>query len=205
MIYHKNIVVHMSSASKFPGSERFQYLDRCVGLYQAALKGDWQNASALLMKYPDVFRGPITEWEDTALHIAVATERTDFVKELVKRMTPDEIALQNASGNTALCFAAESDIVLIAKMMVDRNPQLPLIRGEDGRTPLCMAALNGRRKMVSYLYDATPFKDLDPTERVDIFFATISTDMYGMSYIDLTNIWVSEKINFQFDLLTEVS
>jgi hypothetical protein len=68
-----------------------------------------------------------------------------------------------------------------------------------------MAALNGRRKMVSYLYDVTPFKDLDPMERVDILVATISTDMYGMSYIDLTNLWVSAKINFQFDLLTEVS
>jgi hypothetical protein len=195
----------MSSASKFPETTRFQYLDSCVRLYQAALKGDWQNASALLMKYPDVFRGPITEWNDTALHIAVATERTDFVKELVERMTPDEIAFQNDSLNTALCFAADSEIVLLAKLMVERNPILPLIRGSDGKTPLYMAALNGRRKMVSYLYDVTPFKDLDPMERVDILVATISTDMYGMSYIDLTNIWVSEKINFQFDLLTEVS
>jgi hypothetical protein len=121
----------MSSASKFPVTTRSQYLDSCVRLYQPALKGDWQNASALLMKYPDVFRDPITEWNDTALHIAVATERTDFVKELVERMTPDEIAFQNDSLNTALCFAADSEIVLIAKLMVERNPILPLIRGSD--------------------------------------------------------------------------
>jgi hypothetical protein len=51
----------------------------------------------------------------------------------------------------------------------------------------------------------TPFEDLEPIERIDILVATISTDMYGMSYIDLTNIWVFEKINFQLDRLTEVS
>jgi ankyrin repeat protein len=115
----------------------------------------------------------------------VAAERTAFVKELVKCMTPDEIAIKNKDKNTALCFAAGSGIVLIAKEMVEANKELPLLRGSGRKTPLYMAALNGRRSMVSYLYDVTPFDDLDDIERIDILVATISTDMYGMSYTSL--------------------
>ncbi|XP_059436367.1 uncharacterized protein LOC132169333 [Corylus avellana] len=124
---------------------RFQYLDTSIRLYQAALKGDWEDAEALFEKYSDVFGRPITEENETVLHIAVAAERPAFVKVLVKRMSSDEIALQSKNGNTALCFAAGSGIVLIAKEMVEVNKKLPLIRGIDGKTPLYMAALNGQR------------------------------------------------------------
>ncbi|XP_059434765.1 ankyrin repeat-containing protein At5g02620-like [Corylus avellana] len=158
---------------------RFQYLDTSVRLYQAALKGDWEDAEALFEKYSDVFRRPITEENQTVLHIAVAAERPAFVKELVKRMSSDEMALPSKNGNTALCFAAVSGIVLIAKEMVEVNKKLPLIRGIGRKTPLYMAALNGRREMVSYLYPLTPFEDLQPKERIEILVATISTDMYG--------------------------
>ncbi|XP_062162204.1 uncharacterized protein LOC133869263 [Alnus glutinosa] len=162
-------------------TKRFQYLDTSVSLYQAALKGDWPVAKALIKKYPDILGRPITEGNDTALHIAVLAERTAFVKQLVKWMTPDHIALQNQDKNTALCFAAGSGIVLIAKEMVEMNKKLPLIRGSDERTPLYTAALHGRRNMVSYLYSVTPFEDLTPAERIDILVATISTDMYDVA------------------------
>ncbi|XP_059436334.1 uncharacterized protein LOC132169295 [Corylus avellana] len=161
--------------------KRFYYLATSVPLYQAALKGDWKVAKALFEKYPDVFRRPITEGNETALHIAVTAERTDFVKELVKCMDPVEIALPNNNGNTALYFAAGSGIVSIAQEMVEKQKELPLIRGSGDKTPLYVAALNGRRKMVSYLYPLTPFEDLETIERIDILIATISTDMYDIA------------------------
>ncbi|XP_059436406.1 ankyrin repeat-containing protein ITN1-like [Corylus avellana] len=173
---HHNITIDQPYVER---QQRFQYLDTSVRLYQAALKGDWQVAKNLAEKCPHLLRRPITEGNETALHIAVTAKRADFVKELVKWMTPDEIALQNNAGSTALYFAAVSGMVLIAMEMVEVNPQLPLIRGSSGKTPLYVAALNGRREMVWYLYSVTPFEDLEPIERIDILVATISTDLYG--------------------------
>ncbi|XP_059436471.1 uncharacterized protein LOC132169454 [Corylus avellana] len=160
---------------------RFRYLDLCVPLYQAALKGDWLAAEALLQKYPDVVRDPITEGHMTALHIAAAAKRTNFVKELVKCMSADDLALQNKDGNTALCFAAASGIVTIAEEMVNMNNRLPCIRDSQGLTPLLIAASLGRRNMVSYLLSATPFDQLTAIERIQLLLATISTDMYDLA------------------------
>ncbi|XP_059438662.1 ankyrin repeat-containing protein NPR4-like isoform X2 [Corylus avellana] len=149
-----------------------------------ALKGDWQAAKILIEKYRDLVRSPITERNETALHIAVAAKQATFVKELVKHMTSEDIELKNKNGNTALCFAAfagGSKVVSIAKEMVKKNKKLPSVRGRKEKTPLYFAASNGRRKMVSYLYDVTPFEDLKPIERIDILVATISTDMYDIA------------------------
>jgi hypothetical protein len=167
---------------KLSGKERFQYLDTSVRLYQAALKGDWQVAKDVFDKYPDLVRRPIAKGKQTTLHIAVLAQRVVFVKELVnmKGMTPDDIALRDDSENTALCLAAGSDMVSIAQEMVKKNEELPLERGISG-TPLYMAAVNGCSKMVSYLYDVTPFERLTAGDRINILVATISSDMYGMS------------------------
>ncbi|XP_059436326.1 ankyrin repeat-containing protein NPR4-like [Corylus avellana] len=167
--------------------KRFYYLDTTVPLYQAALKGDWKTAKALFEKYPDVFSRPITEGNDTALHIAVVAEREVFVKEEVKCMVPKEIALSNNVGNTALHFAAGSGIVSIAKEMVEKTKGLPLIRGADEKIPLYVAALNGRRKMVMYLYPRTSFEELEPIERIDILIATIMNDMNDIALDILKN------------------
>ena len=52
-------------------------------------------------------------------------------------------------------------------------------------TPLQIAALLGRRDMVSYLFSGTPFADLTPNEHKHIFVATITYDMCGMSHISI--------------------
>ncbi|XP_035545103.1 uncharacterized protein LOC109021189 [Juglans regia] len=131
--------------------------------------------------YPDAVSYPITRKKDTVLHIAVAAERTAFVKELVKRMNSDDLALKNSHGNTAICFSAASGIVSIAEEMVNKNTELPLIRGSRGRTPLYMAALQGHRNMASYLYSVTTFERLTAPERIDILVAFISSDLYDVA------------------------
>jgi hypothetical protein len=204
---HLNPCVYfLSVCFMFLTSQLYSYFgasvttDTSVPLYQAALKGDWKVAEALFEKYPDGFSHRITERNETALHIAVVANRAAFVKELVKCMTPDEIALPNMDGNTALHFAAGSEIVSIAMAMVKVNEKLPLIRNnskvckDTPFTPLYTAAENGRSKMVSYLYPLTPIEYLEPIERIDILVATISTDMYGMSYISLLDRVVSIAI-----------
>ncbi|XP_030942223.1 ankyrin repeat-containing protein ITN1-like isoform X2 [Quercus lobata] len=108
---------------------RKEYLSLCVPLYQAAIKGDWEVAKDVIEKYPVIVRVAITRKWETALHIAAAEKRTAFVKELIKHMNEEDLALKNKDDNTAICFAAASGIVEIAEVMVEKNNNLPMIRG----------------------------------------------------------------------------
>lgn len=153
-------------------------------LYQAALKGDWQAAEIVLGQYPDAVRAPLTKWNERALHIAVLAKRTTFVKNLMSRMTSNDLLeLRSTNGETTLYYAALSGIVTSAEEMVKLDQRLPCIRDGHGRTPLYLAALLGHRHMTSYLFSVTPFEELPTTERTALFFATVSTDLYGMSYL----------------------
>nr|XP_023870331.1 ankyrin repeat-containing protein NPR4-like [Quercus suber] len=102
-----------------------------------------------------------------------------FVKELVQLLSDDELELRNQEGETALCFAAKSGIVAIAKEMVKKNNRLSLVRSKEDRTPLHKAALLGLRDMVSYLFTVTSFEKLSRSEQMEILVATITNDMYG--------------------------
>ncbi|KAF5472656.1 hypothetical protein F2P56_009355 [Juglans regia] len=177
---HIEIDIHFVREQVARGTRRFQFLDIYVPLYQAALKGDWHAVEAILEKYLDAIRNPITKANDTALHIAALAERASFVRELVKRMNPADLELTNKQENMAICFAAASGIVAIDEEMVNKNGKLPLIRDSNKMTPLYMAALQGRRDMVSYLYSVTDFEHLTSSERIDILVASISADFYGM-------------------------
>uniref|UniRef100_A0A7N2MW85 Uncharacterized protein n=1 Tax=Quercus lobata TaxID=97700 RepID=A0A7N2MW85_QUELO len=150
-------------------------------LYRAALKGNWQEAKRRLEADPDAIRYSIAEASETILHIACASKHTAFVKELVQFLTPEDLEGKDINGYTALCFAAQLGIVVIAKEMVKKSANLPLIRSSEGRTPLHIAALLGRRDMVSYLFSVTPLKDLTPDERMEILVATITYDMYDIA------------------------
>ncbi|KAF3961104.1 hypothetical protein CMV_014244 [Castanea mollissima] len=160
---------------------RKEYLSLCVPLYQAAIKGDWKVAKDVIDKYPGIVRVAITRKWETALHIAAAAKRTDFVKELVNCMEKEDLALKNRDDNTAICFAAASGIVEIATIMVEKNENLPMIQGNKGMRPIHMAALFGHRKMVSYLYRFTNFGSLDRGEQISLFLGTISADLYDLA------------------------
>lgn len=159
---------------------RDYYLNSCVPLYHAAIKGDWKAAKLEIEKNADIVRFGITGDADTALHIAAAAKHATFVEKLVERMDRHDLALKNRPGNTAFCFAAASGIVRSAKAMYKGNKDLPLIRGRGNRTPLYMAASFGHQEMMSYLYKKTDFEKLSDEERILLLIATISADFYGM-------------------------
>ena len=181
---------------KIPGQEKR------LSLYQAALKGDWQEATGVLAEYPDAFHDSITETGETVLHIAAAANQPNFVKELLKLMEVKDLELKNKYGQTALYLAAASGNVIIAKEMVkmhdnreviiaeemmEKNDKLTLIRceGEMKCTPLYIAALLGRREMVSYLFSVTSFEALSPEEQIKLLVATISNGLYGMFHFSI--------------------
>lgn len=161
---------------KIPGQTESQYLR----LYEAALKGDWQVAESILT--PDVVDYSIKKTRETVLHIASASKHIHFVEEMVRFLTPQQLELTNMDGDTALCFAAKLGSVTIAKEMVKKNKKLPLILSSEKKSPLHIAALRGRKDMVSYLFRVTSLLKLDPNDRMEILVATITHDMYGMPH-----------------------
>ncbi|XP_075672441.1 uncharacterized protein LOC142641992 isoform X3 [Castanea sativa] len=167
----------------------------------AALRGNWQSARAILEADRDAVRRSLTETRESVLHIAFASKHTAFVKEVVRFLTPEELEQKNVDGDTALCFAAKSGTVTIAKAMLNRtrNSRLLYIRNSEYRTPLHIAAKLGSREMTLYLYSKTELKFLSTDERMEILMATITNDMYGMSHISVT--YIALDILRRFDAL----
>ncbi|XP_059436324.1 ankyrin repeat-containing protein At5g02620-like [Corylus avellana] len=160
-----------------------EYRAQCGPLLQAALKGDWSAANAFLRQYPGCVRVPITKQRDTALHSAVAVKGTSFVEELLKQMNPDDLQLRNINGATALHVAAQTGDVRIAKKMVEKNKQLPLMNNSQGMKPLHVAAHLGHKHMVNYLFSfsVTSFEDLTTVDRINLLHYTITAGFYGIA------------------------
>ncbi|TYJ99316.1 ankyrin repeat-containing protein [Cucumis melo var. makuwa] len=150
-------------------------------LYKSALKGDWKRAEFVLNDYPHYVRCAITRNKETVLHVAAGAKQSVFVEELVSRMTRNDMALRDKYGNTALCFAATSRIVKIAKLMVEKNHELPLIRTFREGTPLLIAVSYKSRDMISYLLSVTDLSQLTAQERIELLIATIHSDFHDLS------------------------
>ncbi|KAI6704800.1 hypothetical protein NL676_007762 [Syzygium grande] len=150
-------------------------------LYNAAMKGHWESAEKFLRSHPGAINVRIRKEMDTVLHIAAGAKHTKFVEEVVKMMSPADLALRNKSNNTALCYAAASGVVKIAETMVNKNRDLPGMRGNKGMTPLYIAALFGHRNMVSYLFRVTDDEHLTEEDHVNLLHATINTDLFDLA------------------------
>ncbi|XP_056163475.1 ankyrin repeat-containing protein NPR4-like isoform X2 [Syzygium oleosum] len=150
-------------------------------LYNAAMKGHWESAEKFLRSHPGAINVRIRKEMDTVLHIAAGAKHTKFVEEVVKMMSPADLALRNKSNNTALCYAAASGVVKIAESMVNKNRDLPGMRGNKGMTPLYIAALFGHRNMVSYLFRVTDDEHLTEEDHVNLLHATINMDLFDLA------------------------
>ncbi|XP_034697062.1 ankyrin repeat-containing protein NPR4-like isoform X2 [Vitis riparia] len=150
-------------------------------LHLAALSGDWDVAERIFESDHQAVRARITRAQETPLHIAAGARHLTFVENLVRMMTPADLALQNKVGNTALCFAAVSGVTKIAEVMVNKNKRLPLIRGSEGATPLHMATLLGHREMVWYLYNKTDSNHLTDEDHHGLLIAAITSDLFDVA------------------------
>ncbi|XP_023542596.1 ankyrin repeat-containing protein ITN1-like [Cucurbita pepo subsp. pepo] len=157
------------------------YLPLKVGLYQAALKGDWKIAKSIFDIDSSTITMKITDADETALHIAAAAKHIHFVENLVELTSSADLAAKNEKGNTALAFAAASGVVRIAKVMVDKNPDLPDLHDLYKPTPVLMAVAYKRKDMASFLFSKTKFEALDTSEQIELLIETISTDYYDIA------------------------
>ncbi|KAK0607867.1 hypothetical protein LWI29_021739 [Acer saccharum] len=163
----------------YKSNNRDQYRLKCVPLQKAALTGNLLEAIPLLGDVPQwMLRTAITERDQTVLHLATGAKKVGFVKEIVKLMEPDDLKLQDRNGNTAFCIAAAVGSLEIAKLMLDKTPNLLTLRGAANVLPLFMAALFGKTEMTKFLYDETKFH-LTDQDLADLFFKSITTDLYG--------------------------
>ncbi|KAJ4976551.1 hypothetical protein NE237_001657 [Protea cynaroides] len=179
----QNPASSQGSSNSKEGESESQDIDltKYIPLFKAALKGDWVTAMEFLKSDPDAVRVPITEAHETALHIAAGAKRLEFVEEMVKWMHPYDLALKNKYDNTALYFAAATGITQIAKVMVTKNPTLPVIRGCKRMLPLNISALLGHRDMLWYLYSVTGETVLTEDDRIALLIAAITTDLFDVA------------------------
>ncbi|XP_022137142.1 ankyrin repeat-containing protein NPR4-like [Momordica charantia] len=170
---------------RFSWSRRIDNRPLRVRLYQAALKGDWKTAKLMEIMHPGALTMVISDRCETALHIATRVKKAVFVEKLVERLDGHDLALKNKYGNTALCIAAASGAVDIAKLMVRKYKALPLIRGSGNATPLLIAARYKHQHMVSYLLSKTPVYGLSIQEQMELLVGAISADYYDIALLIL--------------------
>ncbi|KAI8569675.1 hypothetical protein RHMOL_Rhmol02G0295600 [Rhododendron molle] len=131
-------------------------LSRYLPLRIAAIEGDWDTTSKIIESKPDIVRAAITPYLETALFLAVKSPRRNhFVEKILKKMSPEDAGLANLAGMTALHRAASVGNVEAAKLLVDKNPNLPNVLDEYGDPPLNYAASTGSRESVVYLWEVT--------------------------------------------------
>ncbi|KAL9246026.1 hypothetical protein vseg_019610 [Gypsophila vaccaria] len=125
-------------------------------LYKAAVEGKWRDAKIYLDKEPEALTARISIVSETALHIAVGTGKRglDFVENLVKEMSPEDLTLTDQHDETAFSLAAVVGNVEAAKILVSKNPNLPNISCTRG-FPINKAAQFSQKKMVKYLLTVT--------------------------------------------------
>ncbi|KAF8411669.1 hypothetical protein HHK36_004227 [Tetracentron sinense] len=172
-------------------------------LYNAVAKGEWENTKSLLVQYgSDESVGISTATDgrtrlqvalcirisaagDTPLHIAVLHKQVKLVEELVELMPVETLELENKEGSTALSLAAEGGITRIAKAMVGKNANLLGMENGHGLIPVTMAAINGHRDMVNYLYLETPDELLindNADDGIRLLNSVITADMYDVAF-----------------------
>jgi ankyrin repeat protein len=147
----------------------------------AAIKGNWEDAKRFIDNDREMLRAKLTKSDDTVIHIAVTVKSTHFLKEMAAYVTSEELAIENKNKDTGLSIAATSGMVEIAKLMVEKNNELTMIRGTRELIPFGMAAEVGHIETAQYLYEKTDFGRLNHPERIRLFFITISSNLYGMT------------------------
>ncbi|CAA2997755.1 ankyrin repeat-containing At5g02620-like [Olea europaea subsp. europaea] len=179
--------------------------EEVVTLCRAALRGDWKPIETALSSGKIIASTKITERGYTILHIAATAKQTSLVHKLVKNFDKSDLELLNNERNTAFCFATVLGVIEIVKVMYEKNNNLPTIRSSwVEKTPLEMAILLRKRKMVEYLYPITPRKDLKPEEIRDIFLTTIQADIFQKDILTSNEIQASELGNRPWEQITKL-
>ncbi|KAJ4702499.1 Ankyrin repeat family protein [Melia azedarach] len=128
----------------------------------------------------------ISEFGETALHIAVEAKHIDFVKELVKIMNENDLLKKNIYGDTVLHYAAASGKVELAQEVMKNNNSIAMIANNYGTLPIHLASWKEHREMVHYLYQKTRHF-LQEDNRAELFVTCIDSGFYDIASQMLTD------------------
>ncbi|KAK6248777.1 hypothetical protein QUC31_020342 [Theobroma cacao] len=152
-----NLIYRMNHA------QRIRHLSQYIPLNKAALKGDRESARRIFDSNPNAIAAGIMEGLSTALHIAVGTGKNiDFVRNLIDLKPVEALELTNDSNSTSLTVAAMVGNLEVARLLVERNPNLPYIRDNNEVVPLHRAVQYGHKNLVSFLLGVTR-NEIEPT------------------------------------------
>ncbi|KAK4837765.1 hypothetical protein QYF36_008279 [Acer negundo] len=122
-------------------------------LFKAAQSGDWKTAKSFIDSDPNVLTAHISINFGTVLHIAAECCQWKFVLMLLELdvSTPHSIAVQNATGLTALHYVARGGSLKTAKALVEKNANLLQMVDNRGCLPLASAVFSKSKELVWYL------------------------------------------------------
>ncbi|KAJ9177786.1 hypothetical protein P3X46_012959 [Hevea brasiliensis] len=141
--------------------EDTEYLQN-LPLYKTVDNGDWEAAMKFLEENPAALTASLSADGDTALHVAVLAGHEEIVKELIKKLSAEDLAIKNENNATALNYAAIGGITKIAEDLVEKNKNLLTIPNQNDLIPVVVASLYGHKEMVRYLYKESPKEELSP-------------------------------------------
>ncbi|KAJ0550548.1 putative ankyrin repeat-containing domain-containing protein [Helianthus annuus] len=168
--------IHTVSNQAAEGQNYTRYLP----LYRAAVEGNMKSLQDILDKDPTAVRAIITGASETALIVASRKKNNnDTVRKLISLMSPQDLAIQDSFGRTAIFGAAAVGNVEALKMMVKKNPALLHISDIYNHLPLHFAAYADQKDSVHYLLDEMNVACLDEFKRLTLVQALISGGFYG--------------------------
>ncbi|XP_060198746.1 uncharacterized protein LOC132627420 isoform X2 [Lycium barbarum] len=156
-------------------------------LYRASLCGDWEKAKTFLKKENEASEAHITSLLQTALHIAIGAKNQNtkfFIENLVATMTDDAVAIKDSFGETPLHYAARFGNLHAAKILVNKNSNLPHVASNSGLYPIHLAVEYGYKcvDLIRYFFSVT--KDPAPStgrSGARLLHRLICSDLYDFA------------------------
>ncbi|KAH9678656.1 ANK REP REGION domain-containing protein [Citrus sinensis] len=175
----KQTAIKEQSDAKPPPQDEWlrETITRRLKLYRAALNGDWAVAKDIYDKYKVEIGQEITNLGNTALHVAAQANCIDFVKELLKMMSTEDLAKKNKIGCTAFFYAAASGMVEIVEEMMKGNKDIAMVPDMDGTLPIVRAAALEQGQMVLLLHKQTK-NSLTDDDCIELLVQLIETGFY---------------------------
>jgi hypothetical protein len=159
-------------------------------LFQCAVKGEW-NEVLKICRENFVLNIPITESENTVLHLAAYNNAEDILEQLLlvreHHLTTISLDMKNAEGNTPLHIAASAGNVRMCRCIIEISKSTILlgVRNYEGETPLFKAVLHGHKDVFLDLHSMLSHKEehkYNYCERNDgetILHCAITEEYYG--------------------------
>ncbi|XP_052195398.1 uncharacterized protein LOC127803312 [Diospyros lotus] len=183
-----------------------------IAFYEAVREGELNKVKELLEIDSSVLGTRFTAFEANALQVAVVAGQKEIFLELMKKVDDHGILKQkNTYGDTILTLAVAEGSIKIVKKLVHTCVELVDIPNKNGDLPVTLAALSGKKEIVSFLLDLTPMYESNPSygdiEGVVVTNSTqssVNDDEFKALKVSMTTqVFGRDERNYSFKLVNE--